>query len=353
MDKKRKSKEEKIIMGMLGVILVCIILIILLLLSANSLNNGSVDELEKEVKKKIEDVERKSDSTGYNIADETIPENLSYSEAIKLNPEYSYKVSNENVWAEEGMTEDQIKATKVMIEQYIQKNDIDYALDHVYIPSESVYSLNKYFGTVVILNEDEDVSTSVLVKADGNEITCEAYVYDNPPSEYDIDIANEAELHDAYNPLYENGFEMDYEEFPHTKEEVDKYVTSYYSDMTEKNLYENYLNYFLPFQSYMTVEWPSFHGEFATYKHSVNDLKKRIADGDENLEKNGKISAEVTGYKKHMCTMTFVRVDVSLSLGNKKKTITEYITLADDYDKLVLIPKDLDTSSSWHYLYLY
>ena len=146
---------------------------------------------------------------------------------------------------------------------------------------------------------------------------------------------------------------MGIEEFPYTEADVSRFLETYYADLTSKNMYENYLIYSIPMRDYMLREWPSFNCQFSTFKKNVQELKKTIADGDEELAKTGKLSASVKKYRQKWFTMVVVKVDIMLSSGKKSKNYTDYVSIGYDDNGLFVIPQDMFLPDHWRYLYLY
>lgn len=350
--KKRTTTEQKILAVSIVVIVVCMFLIILLLISNRSLDNGTFEDIGNGVTEKTKEIKQKSESTGYDMVTETaIPANMTYSDAVNLNVQYSYMLTNEDELKEEGFTDEQVKVSKVLIEQYIGSNETNYSLENVMAVRESIYSCDSYFGAVFCLNEEK--YEYVMVTGDGETIDCEENIYDAPPVQYDSDIAAEEQEHDDYAMLYKREFPMDIEEFPYSETDVSNFVKGYYADLATKNNYENYLTYFLPMRDYMEKEWTSINCQFSTFKRGIEQLKLNIADGDEELAQNGTLSASVEGYRQFNYTMVVAKVKVTLASGKKNKSQTEYVSIGYNDNGMIIVPKDMFTADYWRYLYLY
>lgn len=339
-------------MGSVIVIAVCMLLLMLLLLSNATLDNGTMEDVAQDIQEKVDDVQYESGSTGYDIAWETaVPAEVTKEDMLNGKEEYSFTIANEELLREEGFTDAQLKASKAAIEKYIVDNKIVFPLHEVMAIQESIYSCGYYFGAVFLLNEEE--YTYVMVTGNGESIKCEQDFYSDPPVQYDMDIEGEAEDHDVYDMLFTEDWPMGIEEFPYTEADVSRFLETYYADLTSKNMYENYLIYSIPMRDYMLREWPSFNCQFSTFKKNVQELKKTIADGDEELAKTGKLSASVKKYRQKWFTMVVVKVDIMLSSGKKSKNYTDYVSIGYDDNGLFVIPQDMFLPDHWRYLYLY
>lgn len=350
--KKRTTTEQKILATSIVIIAVCLLLIILLLITNRSLDNGTFEDVGNDVADKVEEVKQESGSTGYDMFTGTaIPADMTYSDAVNADIKYTFSLINEDELKAEGFSDEQIKVSKVLIEQYIGSNETDYSLESVMAVRESIYSCENYFGAIFCLNEEE--YEYVMVTGNGEEISCEENLYSEPPVQYDVDKETEQEEHEIYDVLYKKEFPMDIEEFPYSEEVVSNLIKGYYSDLTSKNIYENYLNYFLPMRDYMENEWPSINCQFSTFKKGIEQMKLNIANGDEELAKNGTLSASVEGYRQFSYTMVVVKVKVTLSSGKKNKSQTEYVSIGYNDNGMIIVPKDMFMADYWRYLYLY
>ena len=145
---------------------------------------------------------------------------------------------------------------------------------------------------------------------------------------------------------------MDAEEFPFPVDTVNTFVEKYYSDLSTQNLYQDYVQYYLPMAKYMQAEWDTFSSDFSTFKSDVEQLKKHIANGDSELEQNGRLSAKVAAYRQFSRTLLVAKVAVTLTSKSGKNSMYQYVTLGYD-DNLFLLPHDMFTVNYWRFLYRY
>ena len=359
--RKRLSKAErdrKLLLAT-AVLAVCVLVLAICIVSASNSaleDVGDSDDIymTKEDSVASGDNVNKEGSTGANEAYQTaLPENMSYNDALSSDVEYSFELTNEELLSGNGFTEEQIKVSKVLLEQYIQSNISGISLNNVKAVEDTVYSCNDYFGVVFCL--DEASSEYAEITGNGTDVKCLENMYAVPAKQYGTDLADETDEHGQYEMLYDGKFSevMDSEDFPYTEQQVEAFITGYYKDLSEKNAYENYLNYFLPMTEYMIREWSSFNCQFSTFQSSVSQLRELLADGDNSLLEKGKFSASVTGYRQYSYTVVTARVNVTLADGSNKNTRTEYVTVGYNNGSLFILPHDLYTMQYWRYMYLY
>lgn len=354
----RAEKEKRLFLATIFLILGALFLVVCIEWASNSAlkDVGDTDNIymsEEESEQKNNSVNNMEGDTGASVMETALPENMDYNTALAADVDLSFTLSNEDALLQNGFSEDQVKVSKVLVEQYIQSNIDGISLENVQAVQNTIYSCNGYFGAVFCLNED--ACEYVEVTGNGSDVTCTENYYATTPKQYGTDIADETDEHGQYEMLYDGKFsdEMDSEDFPYSEQEVEKLVTGYYKDLTENNAYENYLDYFLPMTEYMQIEWSSFNCQFSTFQNSVEQLKELIADGDKNLQEKGKLSATVTGYRQYSYTVVVARVNVTLSDGSNKKTRTEYATVGYNNNGMFILPHDLYTMQYWRYMYLY
>lgn len=353
-----KAERDKKLMYATAVLVICILVFAVCLISASNSVLEDVGDTEDIYMTEEEEndgtLENREGETGANESYQTaLPENASYNDALSADVEYSFKLTNEELLTENGFSDEQVKVSQVLLEQYIQSNISGILLDDVKAVEDTVYSCNGYFSAIFCLNEE--ASEYAEVTGNGSDVKCTENIYSAPVKQYETDIADETEEHGQYDMLYDGTFsdEMDSEEFPYSEQEVEKLVTGYYSDLTEKNAYENYLYYFLPMTEYMQIEWTSFNSNFCTFQNSVSQLKELLADGNTELLEKGKLSASITGYRQYSYTVVTARVNVTLTDGSDENTRVEYVTIGYNNDGLFILPHDLYTMNYWRYMYLY
>ena len=350
-----KTERERKLLLATAILVGCVLLLAICIISASNSALEDVGDTEDMYMTEEEDK-----GTSENIDGETgevyqtaLPENMSYNDALSSDVEYSFELTNEELLSGNGFTEEQIKVSKVLLEQYIQSNISGISLNNVQAVEDTVYSCNGYFGVVFCLNEDS--LEYAQITGNGTDVKCLENMYAVPAKQYGTDLADETDEHGQYEMLYDGKFSevMDSEDFPYTEQHVEAFITGYYKDLSEKNAYENYLNYFLPMTEYMIREWSSFNCQFSTFQSSVSQLRELLADGDNSLLEKGKFSASVTGYRQYSYTVVTARVNVTLADGSNKNTRTEYVTVGYNNGSLFILPHDLYTMQYWRYMYLY
>lgn len=350
--KKKRKQQSKFSIIVVIIIAFFLVLFMLLQISNSALVNDDLANIYSDISAKKETAEKKAGSTGFDIVDMTAePETASYSDAKKgSEQQYSFTIENETDLQKTGFSSEQIATCKKLINEYMEKNPSDVFSVTISAEEPTIYNQENYFGVVFCLNEQEGIYLKIT--CDGEKIRSQEISYTEPTIQNEKDLSDERQEHEDYSILYKKSYPMDTEEFPFSQSEVNRFVTKYYSDLSTQNIYQNYVLYYLPMAQYMGREWEAFSSDFSTFKSGVEQMKKQIADGDSDLEKNGRLSAKVTAYRQFSRTLLIAKVSVTLTSANSKKSSAEYVTLGYD-DNLFILPHDMFSVEYWRYLYLY
>lgn len=350
--KKSRKKQPKFSIILIIIVAFVLIMFLLLQISNSALVFDDLGNVYSDISTKREKAKEKDESTGYDIVDTTEkPETASYSEIEKdSEKQYTFMIKNETDLQTTGFLPEQIATCKKIVNEYMEQHPNDVFSSNISAEEPTIYNQDNYFGVVFCLNEEDGIYLKIT--CDGENIRSQEIAYTKPTTQNKQDIEDEKQEHEDYSILYKKTYPMDTEEFPFSSSEVNTFVEKYFSDLTTQNLYEDYVVYYLPMSEYMQREWEAFSNDFSTFKNDVEQLKAKIANGDSDLEKNGRLSAKVTAYRRFSRTLLVAKVAVTLTSANSQNSSAEYVTLGYD-DNLFILPHDMFSVEYWRYLYLY
>lgn len=349
---KKDKKQINIKVVIIITVVFFVVLLMLFKISDSALVDTDFGDVHSDISNKKERAEKEDNSTGYDEVTETPETNTYYYAEIEKesNQQYDFSIENESYLTDANYSPEQINSCKKLINDYMERNPSNVYNKTIRAEEPTVYNQDGYFGVVFCLNEQDDIF--VEIKCDSEKISFTEKEYTAPSVQNENDLTSELKEHEDYSILYKKTYPMDAEEFPFPVDTVNAFVEKYYSDLSTQNLYQDYVQYYLPMAKYMQVEWDTFSSDFSTFKNDVEQLKKHIANGDSELEQNGRLSAKVTAYRQFSRTLLVAKVAVTLTSKSGKNSMYQYVTLGYD-DNLFLLPHDMFTVNYWRFLYRY